>query len=654
MEIPMLAPDVQVGNIGKATSGMTLRRLKQCHPRLNLERVKTLQALYRGGQHLLGNEAILTRIFPKYTYELMTVYKDRCARAFYENIFALVINQISAGLAQDPCRILPETETVTKSSDEEAKLLLAGAEAELSELEGDEFEPDLEEEDDDDEEVDPEETLDENEEDAEPEEDEAPVQEDVIKEKEVDPYWEELMENATALSDDGSNYKTFDQVIRDCAVEALVTGWAWLQADLPREDEEAPPPTSFAEQEEAGGLRAYLIPWSTDAVTDWEERNGRLLWVRTYTCEIPAEDPTMPRDTKIHCWTIWTRDAWTKYQIEERKGQTLPSDETVIPIATQGKHTFGRVPWTRLDVSNYGGAHLHIGDIIESLCRNYFNRTNGESFQWTQYYYQQLYEFLGPEVAGIDTVVSDAQTDSNRAKRRRAPGEVHVRGADDRAEFIGPDMGGAEVGRNALQDLRDAILRVVAQMALAQDTSGAMLRRSADSKRQDSVAQEIVLGAIGKRLVTMANHVAILLATGRGDPEAPPKMVGYEHFNVSDTASIIDMDVLLEGVDIPSATFQIERKYDLAIQRLGDNASAEVKSKIKEELCEAITQDQLTAPPPLPPGFADKPFGEEDPNADPDAEVEPEAEEEPIPPKKPGLPKSKKGNPLFDKSARKK
>jgi len=649
-----------------------LKRLKQNHPRLDMRRVKTLQALYRGGQHILGNDEILTDVFPKYTHEKNAVYVERKKRAFYENIFALVINQISAGLAQDPVHINVEIETVelppeedpTKVDPEQQKAKdgdnpFAKKEDPASSKDAkdpkDQAPPKKDEEPKDSKPPFP------------PKKDEEqkpppfggkkpfpppPPPKPVVKivEKKTDPYWTELMENATAPSDDGSSVKSYDQVIRDAAVEALVTGWSWLQTDLPKPGEEEYVATSLAEQEKSGALRAYVVPWSTDSVTDWEEQNGKLLWVRTYCCVIPADDPSQPRNKKIHTWTLWTATSWGKYTLEEVQNQAMPNDEHPIQLAEKGTHSFGRVPWTRLDLACYGGAHLHVGDIIESLCRNYFNRANGESFQWTQYYYQQLYEFLGPEIAGIDTVVSEAQQDSARAKRTRAPGEVHVRGAEDRAEFIGPNMGGADVGQKALQEIRDAILRVVAQMALAQDTSGAMLRRSADSKRQDSVAQEIVLGALGKKLVTMANAVVKLLAMGRGDDvEEAPKMVGYENFNVMDTEAVINQNVLVEGVDIPSATYQIERKFILASSHLGDNASAETKLKIKQELAQSITQDQLTKPqlPPMPPGFDEdgNPLNDNPPGDQGDGKP---PEEKPFggPPKKPfggGGPPFRKG-----------
>src|SRR5882762_971408 len=88
------------------------KNLKQCNPRVNLMRLKILHALYRGGACLLENATVMGQIFPKYTYENDNVYLERKSRAFYENLFALVINQMAAGLAQDPARMVPQTKDI--------------------------------------------------------------------------------------------------------------------------------------------------------------------------------------------------------------------------------------------------------------------------------------------------------------------------------------------------------------------------------------------------------------------------------------------------------------------------------------------------------------------------------------------------------------
>lgn len=517
-----------------------LGRLKKCHPRLDVRRIRSLRALYLGGGALLNDREVLEDVFPKYTYETDATYRERCKRAYYENVFALVINQISAGLAQDPVEILH----------------------------------------------------------------------DDVEELDVDEYWLDLMSDAGPSTEDGSGRKTLDQILRSICVEALVSGWAWTQAELPNPEDAPRQPTSLAEQEEDGGLRAYLIPWQTDAITDWEERRGRLLWLRTYQCETYADDPSKPRDHKTHVWTIWTPEEWVRYEWTQKPNEAPPGDEHPIEIKDRGRHSFGRVPFSRLDFCAPGDAQLWVGDLIESLCRQFFNRQNGESFQWTQYNYQQLYEFLAPEISGVDTPISEAQQDPQRAQRRRAPGQVHVRGAGDKAEFIGPNMQGADVGQQATQNMRDAILRVVQQMALAQDTSGALLRRSAESKKVDSQGTEILLGAIGTRVVTLANNLAALLAAGREDPpEDVPTFRGYSTFSIVDVDTIIQRSVEVEATSIPSATYQIEQKYQLAIAHLGPDIKEETKLQIRTELEQAITQDQFEMITPVDQQEYDDVFG---------------------------------------------
>lgn len=561
-----LAPSV-AGNI-------KLGRLRQNHPRLNVKKVRVLKALYYGGSRLLEDREILHEIFPQYTHENPDVYGERCRRAFYENVFGMIINQISAGLAQDPIR--PQEEIKPKMS--------VGSE-ELSDEEVDEndFEDASEE-------------VDEDVEEEEEEEDSAIQSFESILDK-IDPFWHQFTENATALSDDDSTRRTFDQVMRNLSVEAFVTGWAWAQAELPRTDMR-PPVSSLKEQEDQGDLRAYVVPWPTECVTDWSEKDGHLNWVRTHHVIVPDDDPSIPRDTEIHQWTIWRADSWVRYELVKKPNQSPQSDDIELTPIDSGRHTFGRVPFVRLDVTGTCGFSLHIGDLLQSLATNYFNRQNGESFQWTQYFFQQLYEFLGPEIGGIDTPISSAQQDPSRAKRTRSPGKVHVRGNNDDARFVGPDMSGAEVGRKAMQDLREAMLRLVAQMALAQDTQGAMLRRSGDSKRQDSVAQEIVLGAIGKLLVVAANALVNLIAVGRGDSSAPPKFVGYQHFNVMDTEAVLNQSAVFATLNIPSARAQIEEAYQVAVAKLGDNATPAMLAEIRSQLEQAITQDQMAQGPP--------------------------------------------------------
>src|SRR6185437_14534452 len=93
---PHITQDAAVPNQA-GPDGIKYSRLKRCHPRLNLGKIRILHALYRGGQHLLDDAEVMAYVFGKIGDESDLVYQERARRAFYENLFAMVVNQVSAG-----------------------------------------------------------------------------------------------------------------------------------------------------------------------------------------------------------------------------------------------------------------------------------------------------------------------------------------------------------------------------------------------------------------------------------------------------------------------------------------------------------------------------------------------------------------------------
>lgn len=523
-----------------------LKTLKETHPRLDLFQVRVLRALYKGGASLLKDHDVMAWVFPQHERESATSYAERKARAFYDNDFALVINNVTAGLAQDP--IAFDDQSGPSGTDKSSATA-------------------------------------------------------------IPPYWAELMKHASPPM--VRVKKTMDEVIREIVTEGLVTGWGWVLCDLPRAD---PAIATLAEQDAAGALRAYPVPYRSDAVLNWEEDGGELRWVRSYSSTTPAVGPEQSRDRILHTWRVWDAQTITTYQLaldkdgKDEAGREWKDDDIVPPIDDPAPHTFGVVPWIRFDCSGDEGPAMHIGGMIESRCRSLFNESCGETFLRMRNMFQQLYEFLGSEMGSPDQPVGENQEDPGRAgrdMRNRAPNIVQVRGADDDAKFVSPDMSGAAVNRQAIAEGREAIPRVTGQLALSTDTSGAMIRRSGDSKKQDKVAQLIVWGVVGKKALSFARSVLEMLARGRGDSEdSVPPARGYEHFDTEDASTRVEQHVALSTAPIHSATFQIEESILAAVAILGDGISADTKTRIRKDLESTITQDSIAMDnaPSIPPG----------------------------------------------------
>lgn len=393
----------------------------------------------------------------------------------------------------------------------------------------------------------------------------------------------------------------------------------WTLIDLPAMGPDFNP-TSRLEQEQAGALDAYAVALDPLSIMDWcANAAGELEWVRTCTHERVRSSPTSTRDTQRTEYRLYTRTHWALYVVEHRDGQAPPSeDQTIAPIAG-GPHGFGRVPV----IPGCLPPGLWAGNKLHSLAAEYLRKSNGLSWAEVRSIYQQLYEFLDNSLPGIDEAPKDgAAADPHRAVRQpRGPGKVQTRGANDKAEFIGPDPGPFAHIATSLEGLRDDMYRVTYQMALAADTSGAAIRRSAESKGKDGESGVIVLVALGDILRRHGDDVLALVTTIRSIAKKHVT-AGLEKFEVDDLEAAINRAVMLETVTLPSATAKKLLAVRLLRQILGADATADVMSEIEKELDEAITQDQLTAPPPPAPGAVPE---------DPSAAAEPADTEEPEP-----------------------
>jgi len=550
-----MATALSVASVQRFGRGPTkLKVLKTTHPTLDLAYCERLMALYKGGRRLLQNPTVMRTVFPQHALESNASYRERCSRAFYDNDYALVINQVSAGLAQDPFTF----------DDGGAKVGKEGTE--------------------------------------------------------IPPYWKELLEDVRPPDSVGSPKCTMDQQERATAVVGMVQGWAWTLCDLPRpitDDNGQLVAQTALDQDRMDARRAYPVMYRADQVHHWGEHGNRITWLRTFEAAPLAGEPEQDVSAwTSYTWRVWDDNSITTYNLvlngenKDRAGQKYDDDSVVMPTEVV-PHTFGVVPWVRMDFSGESeetGTSLWIGDLIESRCRQLFNGACADEFMRLRAAFQQLYEFLGKEMGSPDVPISENQEDPNRASRsmsNRAPDIIQVRGAEDDAKFVCPDMGASSINRQALQEGRESIPRITGQLALASDTAGAIIKRSGDSKAMDAISQRVLMGSVGKIVLAHACAVCAMLARGRGDkPDSVPHGRGYEKLTIEDAASRIEERVALAGAPFNSATARAEHEIMCIRTVLGDAVDDEVMAKIREEVESTVTQDAINQAnmPPVPPG----------------------------------------------------
>ena len=395
------------------------------------------------------------------------------------------------------------------------------------------------------------------------------------------------------VSPPGGRTLSMHDFVKSMVLEGLICKTAWARADLPPAGQY----TNQAEQEKAGNLNAYVLSVPAEAVIDWEEdASGELQYVIVQDRESKRTSLAEGRDMVLDRFSVYTATEWATYELSHKRDDK-PTDTTDVSLKDTGPHSFGRVPWMRLDV----GDGLWAMDNIESACREHFNKRSALGWAEFQSLLPELYEFLGPEDSAGAAVIGTNQEDAARAKKQhRGQGYVQERGKDDRAEFVGPPSSPFGEARQSCDDIRTEIHRVTHQMALAVDNSAAALRRSADSKGQDKASAVVVFEALGQIARKFAEDVTDMVARGRREESLVGtwQATGMAKFDAISVDAAVNQGTQMELIKIPSPTFQRRYKFALAKELLGDEASKEDLDAIEDELEENITSEQLTRPPP--------------------------------------------------------
>lgn len=537
-------------------AAMTWADFQQRHPEWRGDYWAECRALYAGGDKLLADKSVLERLFPKHLHENAQIYEERKKRAHYFPYAGTIIDHLLAGLGTDPLRV---------------SFALVDAETGTSEL--------------------------------------PPAAE----------WWASWIQDVTDSAERPSDYgleaddegddddeggTTVHSFIVDVLREALQTRAAWVLADLPPPDADKPMPIidSKLAAEQNGKHDPYLCVVPAEQVIDWQmsDDGKRIEWAIIMTQDQIRATPKERRGKVRHTFVIWDADFCTTYQIDVDMAQ-LPPPDTIVPVkAGPTPHGFGRVPIERLCLPE----GLHAMGKLHSLAREHFNKRCAMS--WAEYksLYSVLYEYLGPE-DNNGLPVAGAQMDSARASNQiRGQGYTQVRGKDDRAEFVGPDVAPYKEARESCNDAMREMHRVMFSMAMSANMDSAALSRSGDSKSQDNATTGVLLDAYGQIARRFLRRLLVLASLGRG--EAAPKchVDGLEAFDVEGTADAIEEAVtLLNGVPILSPLFRelyLARVYTKVLGEVTPDQSA----KIREQIRDAISNEQAAMEAGLMPGIA--------------------------------------------------
>lgn len=413
------------------------------------------------------------------------------------------------------------------------------------------------------------------------------------------PFYQDFVED---VSPEGGARVTLNEILADQLRVSLQLRCAWTLVDLPSSDPKAY--ASPVEQEAQGALDAFAVALDPESVIDWEEDEaGELEWALIRVVE--SRRPTLKdsRTTVTERWTYYSATEWERYELVRQKDRE-PKDEDIVPLVASGVHSFGRVPLVRLVLP----PGLWAMNKMAGIAIEHFNKRAALAWGELQSLLPELYEFLAPPMTRM-AVINEKQDDGERAvNQRRGQGFVQQRGNEDRAEFVGPEVGAFTEARNSCDGLRDDLHRVMHQMALAAANTPSALKRSAESKQQDTAAVEIVLGELGRLVRKHAMDLFNMVSCGRQETDEVNEWVakGMSEFDAVAVADAIEEALSIDMLHIESPTFRKRHREQLVRAILADKATPEDLETIDRELETNITDESIMPPePPPPPGPGD-------------------------------------------------
>jgi hypothetical protein len=377
----------------------------------------------------------------------------------------------------------------------------------------------------------------------------------------------------------------------DVLREAMQCGVAWVLCDLPRAEE--------GDETAPRGDDPYLCLIPAEGVVEWEESGGKLEWVLTHEACQKRAGLAAKRKIWTHTYTLWTDVDWVRYVVEVDPEHPI-SESAIIEPQDQGDHPFGRVPFERLALPE----GLCAMGKLHNLAREHFNKRCAQS--WAEYksLYAVLYEFQGPEDKGALPTPGAQQDPERGINQIRAQGYSQIRGGDDDARFIGPDVAPFKEARESCNDTMREMHRVLYAMALSANMDNKALQRSGESKEKDEAATQVLLEAYGRILRKLVRKLLALAAKGKGQKLPPATLAGLDSFDVQGVAAAITQTVeLFAGVPILSQTFKQMYLTDLYVKILGDGLTQQQVEEIRSEVEEAGTAEQALMEQGLIPGM---------------------------------------------------
>ncbi|MFN6460559.1 MAG: hypothetical protein RMZ41_001760 [Nostoc sp. DedVER02] len=335
-------------------------------------------------------------------------------------------------------------------------------------------------------------------------------------------------------------------------------------------------------QEEALGLRPYIVTYSPLQVTNWSESKGKLNWLKIRQVSEDDSNPiAAPR--KVCTWTIIDSNYIAKYSaIVELDGQgnitkvnaEMTNADTTISLVSLIPHGFNQVPVLKIELPD----QLWVADQAASKAVEHLRTDCSKYDLLTMSYFQRTFKrSLKPDGDLENSYEDDVPPPT---------GLQHVIEVD---QFQWAEPKG-DIIKHMAESLKaiEAQVRDLVSSGGVSSSNGA-IAQSGVSKQMDFTKQETMLKSYGELLVDAYQDLLQLVAKSAGIDGRKISVTGLNSF---ENDSLDSMLVKLDSVsklnveslkaNLPPSALKVV--YEQMVSLLAGSLSASQKEQVNKEI----------------------------------------------------------------------
>ncbi len=381
---------------------------------------------------------------------------------------------------------------------------------------------------------------------------------------------------------------SLNEILHALIITGLKQKSGWLHLEMPPA---ADVPNRAAEEALGLGL-PYVFEVPHDQILDWDrDDDGELTYIVVHQCKPLKGPPGARRNLMRETWEVWQRveDAvsWARYAIEyppDRK----PRDTDPVSLEEEGGVSFPRIPLLDMELPD----GLWAGNKLCPMAKEHFARRTTLNSAENRSMVAIPVAKLAGEYAAPGTSISEAQENPNRGTDPVAAflaKGYEVIGAQDDLVFVEPEGSAYAHVAKRIDDLKDEMFRISHQMAASVSMDTAASKRSGESKKQDRVAEALVLAALGRIVRNFGVRLFETISRARGE-KIEWTAHGLDTYETTERSDLIVEAAQVDAISIPSETFKRTYKFQLA-KLLLENADPATLETIRAEIDEGVTAE---------------------------------------------------------------